>query len=348
MDKIFETSKVIPTVNIDKDDNNKNDDNSNNKVHARKNKTNVSLTVKNLPWIESVKKVNKAIGNSRIFGKQEDEVLFCISIDGSDDSEYAFQTIVDDYFVSNVKLLCVYIFNSKQDSHFNYKNRKTTIVDKYSMKMKSFLTKCHFIVEDRVNNNHFLEQTLMLAENYLANFFVMGYDGLKGPRGDLKELNIGLSYLLTSSKSPTIIIKEQTIREKKKDKALRFLIILDKFYSNSYRVFNWFLPMINCETDTVDFLEVYPELGSKDERDWKEMMESIAEKNGLASFSYDKVAYGKTGFGKYVIQLVNFGKTPYDYVIFYNIPSKHKLDIENSESMDIVISCKSNIGFVNN
>jgi len=343
MDKVFETSKVIPKVKLS------NTETDNIKPNfIRKGKQDISLTVKNVPWLESINKVNKAIGNSRIFGKQDDEVMFCISIDGSVDSEYAYQMITEDYFVSNVKLLCVYIFNSKSDSSYNYNNKKLTIVDKYSSKLKSFQNKAHLIVEDRGNNSHYLEQTILFAENYLSNFIVIGYNGIKGALGDNKELHIGLSYLLSYCKTPILIIKEKNTREKKENKAMRFLIILDKNYSNSHRVFNWFLPIINCEIDTVDFLEFYPEMGTKDDRDWKELIHSVAEKNALESFNYDKVSYSKAGFGKSVIKLVNFGKTHYNYLLFYNILSKHKLDIENSESMDMVISCQTNIGFVNN
>ena len=106
MDK-FETTKilqeVIPNENLKKEL----------KKIERDDNAKGSLTTRNLPWIDSVKKVNKKIADSRIFGKYENEILCCLALDGSVDAHNAFQLITEEYLVSNVKLLCTYIFNSQ-------------------------------------------------------------------------------------------------------------------------------------------------------------------------------------------------------------------------------------------
>ena len=342
MDK-HETSKVVPKISLDAE--------VKPEQPFKREKVTNSGTVKSLPWIASIKKVSHEIANQRLFGKQDNEVLYCLALDGSVDSDYAFKLITEDYCNNNEKLLCVYIFNSKLNPNLNYSNRKSTIVDKYSMSLKSFNKKSHFLVEDRTTNTHLIEQILKNAENYSTNFVVIGYHGLKGPKGDNKELTVGLDYLLSYSKIPIIIIKEKICRELKDGKAFKFLIILDKNFSNSYKVFNSFIPFINCEVDSVDFLELIPD-GDTSEvhgKDWKEMLTTQSEKHSLNKITYERVTYNsKAGFAKYIVQTINYGKVIYDFVIFYNMPFKHKQDPTNSESAEIIIGCKSNVAFVNN
>ena len=142
-------------------------------------------------WMKSIKKVSASVANSKLFLKGDQDVLFCCSVDGSIHSDYAFDMITDNFFNSNSKLLCVHVFYSKLDTHFNYNNRKNTILEKYAAKIERFKKQTHFISEDRVSKIHALEQAVKIAENYSSNYIVCGYQGLKGPRGCNKEQNIG-------------------------------------------------------------------------------------------------------------------------------------------------------------
>lgn len=63
---------------------------------------------------------------------------FLVSIDGSDTSEYALDLVANNFLASSDTLDALYIYNSKKDSKFNYKNKKEIIIPKYEIKIKSF------------------------------------------------------------------------------------------------------------------------------------------------------------------------------------------------------------------
>ena len=210
-----------------------------------------SKTTMNLSWLTSVKKVSTSIANSRLFTKSDQELLFCCSVDGSKHSDYAFDLVAENFMFPNSKLLCIYVFYSKLDSVLNYDNKKATVLDKYASKIERFKKQAHFITEDRTSKIHALEQACTLAENYSSNYLVCGYQGLKGPRGDNKEQIIGHDLLLATSKTPVMIIKEQTNRELKKNGAFKWLVVLDKQYHYPLKAFNAFLPLVDPEGDQV-------------------------------------------------------------------------------------------------
>jgi hypothetical protein len=312
-----------------------------NKNFVKKSKVYIaSSTKKNLPFKYSPNKLN---GKTRIFAKKNDEILLCLSIDGSMHSDYLLSLIGEEYLYFNAKMLCVYVYNSKIDYKLNYINKKINVIDKYTRNVKNYIDKTHFITEDIINDKHHIEQTLKLAENYDSKFVFIGYSGLKGPTGNNNYLEMGLGYLLLYTRIPIMLIKEKTLRNEKSCKLFNFLFILDNTLTNAYKIFDAFMPIINPEIDIIEVLEFGSTLNK--ENNWKDLVTKSAEKNKMNNFHYNKASRTKMGIKKDVIQVVNYGKINYDFVVFYNIPSKYKI---NSENMDIIKFCKANIGFMNN
>ena len=277
--------------------------------------------------------------------KVNEEINFCITVDGSHHSEHAFEIVTEDLMKQEDKLLIVHIFNSKMDERNNYANKKENIVENYSSKLSKLQnSNVSFIIEDRTSKIHPLEQVNRIYTNFKANYLICGYHGIRGPRGDNKELSKGIDYLLNFSTIPTIFIKEKTQRNDKPDKQFKWLFVFDREYTFCYSILNKFLPLIDNEKDIVSGLTLTPSWLNKDtiKKDFMNDMEKLKIKN----FEYDQQVYHKNP-SILVNSKVNLGDVRYDFVVFYYCPKKYKDEGTNSEVLNIVTKCCSNICFVN-
>jgi hypothetical protein len=323
------------------------DEKENENEHFERKKI-TSQTVKALSWISSVKKVSASVANSRLFVKGDGEILFCVSVDGSKHSDFAFQLVTENFFFPYVKLLCIHIFNSKLDNILNYSNKKATVLEKYANKIERFKKQSHFVTEDKVSKIHALEQATRLADNYQANYLVCGYQGLKGPRGDNKEQSVGHDYLLGSSKTPVMIVREETLREKKKDGIFRWLVVLDKQYTYTIKALQTFLPLIDAEKDIILAIGGYP-IGFNGTDLLKEQFIAQCEKSRIKNFEYEQFQYGpKSPLYKYVIEKINFGVILFDFVLIYNNAGKFKSEPDQNDASNIIKGTSTNVFFVNN
>jgi len=313
-----------------------------------KRSTEKSQTTKGLSWLSSVKKVSSSVANSRLFIKDESELLFCISVDGSKHSDFAFDMVTENFFFSNTKLLCVHVFNSKLDTQLNYNNKKVTVLKKYESKIEKYKKHAHFVTEDKISSIHALEQASRLAVNYHSNFIVCGYQGLKGPRGCNNELAIGHDYLLTSSKTPVMLIKEETIRENKKDGYFNWLIILDKQFSYPAKAFQAFIPLINPQKDHVFAYGCYEYEGGNNDV-LKDQFMNVINKHDVQNFTYNNIFYTQMyPLYRQVIDLCNFGNTLFDFIVINNNSTKYRTEPETNDASNIIKLSLSNICFINN
>jgi len=274
------------------------------------------------------------------------DTAFCLSVDGSFHSETAFDIVTEDFLrKESDKLLIVHIFNSGLDETYNFRNRKDTIIDCYSTRiLKMDKSRALFLQEDRISKVHALEQVNRISANYKCSYLVSGYYGIKGPKGDNKELSKGVDYLLSYSRSPTIIIKENTLRKNKLNRQIKWLFVFDRAYMNCYSILNRFLPLINNEKDHVFGFSMLPSYINFD--DIKKNFLLDMELCRIRSFDYEAIEYKKTS-SEFVREKVNFGDTLFDYVVFYNNPEKHHSEGNFSDIVNLVTKCASNICFVN-
>jgi hypothetical protein len=276
----------------------------------------------------------------------EDDILFCISVDGSEHSEYAFELVAKDFINNLSKLLVVHIYSSKMDHLFNYSNKKDTVIDKYTSKINQYGCgdNTNFILEDRVSKIHALEQVRKLVSNFKANYLVCGFFGFKGAKGDNQELSKGIDYLLGYGNSPTIIVKEKTNRSEKKNGGFNWLFIFDKQYANCLKCLKAFTPLINISKDYVKGIGFYPNYIANDdlERDFTSEMERI----GVFNFDYESIQYTKP-ISQIVSEKINFGTARFDFLVFYNNPDKHRSTPQPSDAALLVNKVAANIGFIN-
>lgn len=271
---------------------------------------------------------------------------FCVSADGCEDSEYAFEIVTEDLIKnSSDKLLLAYIFDSTIDNTNNFRNRKETIIHKYSTKiLKMIQTKVNFIKEELKSGIHPIDQLHKISIDNNSEFLVTGFYSLRGPKGDNKQLNLGVDYLLSNSKKPTILIKENSLRKNKQNRQLKWLFIFDKAYFKSYSIFEKFISLVDPNNDFVYGYTVMPSWFLND--DIKNSFMNDIKKNNIKNFDYLAENY-QVSSAKPINEKINFGDIHFDYVVFYNNPQKHKVEGKNSSVLNIILNSKSNICFVN-
>jgi len=219
---------------------------------------------------------------------------------------------------------------------------------KYENKIEKIKKISHFVTEDKITNIHALEQVSRLAVNYHSNFMVCGYNALKGPTGDNKQLAIGHDYLLTSSKTPVMLIKEETIREKRKDGYFNWLIILDRKFSYATKAFQAFIPLIDPKMDRVFAYGCY-ESDNVTNDVLKDQFMNVIKKHDVQNFSYDNIFYTpKLPLDKQVIEICNYGSTSFDFIVICNNTSRYRSEPETNEASNIIKMSLSNICFLNN
>lgn len=282
---------------------------------------------------------------SKSFEIHPEDTVFCLSVDGSIHSEYATELALKDFLKPKDKLLIVHIYNGQLDKNFNFRNKKSTIIEKYdTIILRLARSKTLFLKEDKISKIHEIEQVNRIASNHDCSFLLTGFYGMRGQTGDNKELLKGLDYLLNYAKTPVIIVKELTLRQSKPKGQFKWLFVFDRNYINSLIILNKFLRLIDKERDYVYGLTLLPTWANFD--DIKNRFDQIMQENDIINFDYEQIEYKKSPF-EVIKEKVNFSEKEFDFLVFYNNPEKYKSDKEYSYNMSLLIKCACNIGFAN-
>jgi hypothetical protein len=273
--------------------------------------------------------------------------LFCVSVDGSDHSDRAFEIVTEEFYNVGSKLLAMHVSNPDQDHEYNYKNKKETVMNFYAGKVAKIGGGANFVVEDRKEGlSHAVEQVMAFAMFFKANFLVSGYYGIKGPKGDNNELSKGVSYMLGYSTIPCIIIKDTLLRSKKSDIRHTWLVVLDRQFPNATKCFQTFSQLIDPITDLVSGLTIDTMDSSSSSDDFKDLFMKEIEDRGIVNYTYERKFSSKSP-SAIVCDKVNDGDVEYDFVIFMNNRNKHRTDGANSDVINIVKNCSSSVCFYN-
>lgn len=271
--------------------------------------------------------------------------LFCVSVDGSDHSEKAYEMVTEEFLKQGSKVLVMHV-SSYQDDNCSFKYKKETVTNTYATKVTKLAGRVNFVVEDKKENmNHALEQVMAFAMFFKSNYLVTGYYGIKGAKGDNNELTKGVNYLLGYSTIPAMIIKDTEIRSKKTSKSHSWLFVFDRKIPNAIKCFQAFSHLIDPLNDNVHGLTVdTSNTSSTDE--FKEQFNKEIEDKGVFNSEYECVATSKA-VSAVVCQKVNEGDIQYDFVVFTNNRQKHRTEGEKSDVVNIVKNCSSSVCFYN-
>jgi len=295
---------------------------------------------------EKYSNLQTTFANDSLFARAEDTEgsLFAISVDGSNNSAQGFELVTTEFLKEKSSLLVIHVFSTEMDHSYNYQNKKDTVLYNYAARLIPYKAKSSFIVENRESKIHALEQVNSIVSNKGANFLVLGYRGIKGPKGCNRELSKGISYALGNAVSPVIIVKEPTNRKKTQTGGFRWCFIMDKQYSNCVRAFQAFSELVDSEKDFVFGYSLLPSYINFDLN--KREFENEINYRGIKNYEYLMEEYTKDP-GKMALEKVNHNNEGFDFVCIYNNPKRHKDNPFTNENVDIIKICVSNICFVN-
>jgi len=277
------------------------------------------------------------------------DTTFCLSVDGSLNSDDAFEIVTDDFmklYIKSHKLVVLNIYNSQLNHTYNYRNKKETIFEYIAENLiKIDPTRALFLQENQEGYfKHPIAQVNDFAIKKKCSFLVSSYNGLKGPKGDNKELIKGMDYLLENSKIPTILIKEKSLRAFKPNSQLKWLFVFDRFYFNCHFILSKFMELVSSGSDYVYGLTLLPTWVKFD--DIKKKFEDEMINNKIKNYKYETIDYINNP-SLIIVDKINEDQIPFDYVVIYSNPDKYKTEKQNGDIAKIITKSTCNVCFIN-
>ena len=283
----------------------------------------------------------------------KEENIICLSVDGSQTSKDAFEIILTEFlpFIHNSVLICPHIYNGDQDEKFNWRFQKANVLEYYKTRLTTSLAdyQGYLIIQDRDTYKvHEIEQAYKISEINQSKYFFCGYEGLREQALKKARIDVGIEYLLSESKMPVIIMKDNKKRGSK-NKGYQWLLIMDKSNGDCYRVLDLFLPLIDKENDKIFGLTLMPHFVQNDEDVKKHFYDKMKDLNFKEKIQFDYAAkqYNSDPI-KILIEFVNHNSEQFfDFVLFLNNPMKVKAQKQECDTFKYVKLLYANIGFCN-
>ena len=283
----------------------------------------------------------------------KEENIICLSIDGSQTSKDAFEIILTEFlpYVHDSVMICPHIYNNTQDEKFNWRFQKANVLEYYKTRLTTSLAdyQGYLIIQDRdPNKMHEIEQSYKIAEMNECKYFFCGYEGLREQALKPSRIDVGIEYLLSESKIPVFIMKDNKKRGNK-NKGFHWLLVMDKSNSDCYRVLDLFLPLVDRSQDKIYGLTLMPHFVQNDDDVKKQFFEKMSELNfkEKEQFDYSAKQY-KDNPINILVDFVNHNNEHFfDFVIFLNNPMKFKAQKKDCDTFKYVKLLYANIGFCN-
>ena len=130
-----------------------------------------------------------------------------------------------------------------------------------------------------------------IANKNKCDYLFLGYNGLKTANFLVKNIKKGIDYLLRESNMPTVIFKDKYFRGVK-NKGYKWLIVMDRASSDCFKVFDFFLPLMDLSKDFIYGLTLLPRYISFDDikKQFDEKMKSIGIDEEQTSESTQHIA----------------------------------------------------------
>jgi hypothetical protein len=286
--------------------------------------------------------------------RTEKERIVCLAADGSETSKQAFEIFTKEFLlhIDNSMLILPYIYNELKDSKYNWRYQKRNVLEYFQAAINaSKLKKDEFFImqERNIQVPQEIEQIYNIAEKNSAEYFAVGYNGLKGPTLLPANIQKGLHFLLSESKMPTFLMKDKLLRGEKNE-GYDWLFVMDRVDSEADCLlpFDYFLPFMDTKRDCVHGLTLLPQIVGKDD-----MEQKFFEKMKNAGFNVEEqIGYEIHNYmnnqAEYLAEYVNHSTLMYfDFIIFYNNPSRYSIQKSNSEVFKMLERVNANMCWVN-
>ena len=282
----------------------------------------------------------------------KEETILCLAIDGSTNSKEAFEILVTEFLnrLKNSVLICPHIYDETRDAQFNWRYQKSNVIEYFKTKLLSSLAdyQGYLIIQDRDPNKcHEIEQAYKIAELNECKYFFCAFEGLREQKLKSSRIDIGIDYLLKESKIPVFIMKDNKKRGVH-NKGYKWLLVMDRSLSDSLRVLDLFLPVIDFEKDKIKGLALLPSYLTKD--DVKDSFYKKMEEIGFVeneNFTYMCQQYVKDQ-SEWLADYINHNDEEFfDFVIFLNNAQKAKTQGKDGETFKFIKTICANLCFCN-
>lgn len=302
---------------------------------------------------------NYTTNRLRVSALKNDDTIFTMYVTGSEDTDFAFKLLSRNF--SNIserhKSVFVYIVPKfENDMTYNYKNKKDIIINKYSMEMRNLDTDRFFFSTESSKPKEYpsnLAQYYKHCAIFPFSYSLFGFSGLKGPKGDKKELDKNLKFLMKYHKQPFIINKLDLFEKKEsvltlsneEFKSYSWLFVFDRINPNCFNCFNSFSKLVDFKKDNVSALTLLSPHMNED--DVKPKFTKALEEKGVTKINYISETY-ESEASAIVKKKVNFESEHYDFVVIYNSynnseVNKGNFEKQHNSNYQIISDCLSNI-----
>ena len=286
--------------------------------------------------------------------KEKKPNRICYLLDGGANSKRAFDIITKEFLprLKNRELIGCHIYDSINDSSFNWQYKKNYILDQYLFSFDRLIKYPNLLYMQDKKYHHNIIQAYNIANSLSSLYFIFNFYSLKEQNLLINNIFNGLDFLLTDNKIPTLIMKDELMRcDKEKgvsnNKGYTWLILLDGTNTKSLNALEYFWPLIDRQKDFIYALTLVNNTFYSDQlkdKFIKKMNQYHLRENINYYYFFDCVP-GKKQF-KYLKEFINFNEDYYfDFVLFYNNPLRYK--VKRNDSYQLIMNLKANIGFVN-
>jgi hypothetical protein len=268
---------------------------------------------------------------------------YLISVDGSNHSEWGFDLIFKEIYQKNDYITVIHVLNpNKNDVPFKYQPEQ--IMTKYESKLIGKLSKNDFVLIRKPRDNtseHALQVVNEVAKKNNTDMIIIGTQGHKGVKSK-KEVSKGIMYIVKNIHIPSLVIKENSQREKKENKAFTWLICLENHYTRSYKTFEFVTTLIAREKDIIIGLNLWQ---IDHNRELEDIFEKFCSKMGIKNRRFLSIEKNPDlSIGKNICDIVNFGDDFIDFVSIGHNISKYS-EPDTSPTIEIIKYARANILF---
>lgn len=275
---------------------------------------------------------------------------FCVSVDGSSFSEFAFEFSLNELLLGNKEntndiLICTHIKTSDQNT-LPFKMQAETIYSYLESKLIGSLNKDRYTIHMLDHDNKKEHPIATVYDDCLKfsyNYLIVGFQGTT-KRDKKDEISKGIFYLMTKVRIPCFIIKEYIPRSKKSNESYFWLAFVDTHNGRGWKAFKSACPFISSN-DTVVCTHLSGKNSEKKliEEEFKKMCVQYKIKN----YKYDDLNVdGKKSISQQIIEIVNYSEKTPDFIIIGHNTLKYTQDtLINSPTIDIMKKAYTNIVF---
>lgn len=263
---------------------------------------------------------------------QSSSRTYCIAVDGSIHSDYAFDLVLNELYQKRDKVIVVHIANQAKLSEIPFNFQPQTIISKYDAKLTGKLLRGDYqiIKEDRDKKSpHALLQVNQIALANSCSVLVLGFQGHKGKTQE--ELTKGVKFIINNIKLPTIVVKEKTERKKKDTEAFTWMMSIEQPNSRSFKAFQFATDYIDPSKDRIlaCHVKTYTDSHAKEVQEY---FEEVCKKKGIQNYgvcvmekeSANSSNSSSSQIGKQLSDFVNFNSKEFvDFIIIGHNPEKY-------------------------